>query len=368
MCQHVAFHKFLQHMKLSFYLCTALGVLMCLVPPSLFAEGSTKQEIAKANTADIEWESLKKLGASSSVKNADTRSSEQRKAEEIAELVRQADSFKDFRSRYPDHKEAPTARQKEAITLIQAAMKGESSQAARRDALLEVVRKDQDLHPTRRFEAVAWNKQLIIEKKQPKSRASFLAEQEVACRELIKEFPGVADGYESLLAVARDSDVAKAKVLLDELDQSSAPPWVKERVALQRIRFGLLNRTITSVLADVGESALLNLGKGSPMVIYSWSQNAANSQKIVRALAAKNKAVIFLGVCLDIDSAGVRKVATSANLPGIQRYSTSGVSGRLATAFGFSRPGEIIIVDASSVITDIHGANDSFAKLAQVKR
>lgn len=338
------------------------------------AESPQKGEVLSASksAADREWDQIKSLGRGVALTGAGTDktspSIQQRRANEAAALLQQANQFRDFRNRNPEHPAVKQAKQKEALALIWSAQMGGTTEEQRRIQLVAEVRQDPDMPAVLKYEVSAWSKQLAVKKVQSANRKSFLATQASIARELIAEFPGLLGGYESLLAVARDSESSAAQGILNELEKMSAPPTVSAEVVFQKERFAMVGRSLPSLLGLADEVLLISPTRNKPVVIYAWSQKIPSSGSLPVVLSGRYPEVFFLGVCLDPDSPAVRAFAVASKLPGTQRFTPSGTAGRFAELLHFKRPGDMLLADTTGIIRDVNGADNPFEKFAALFR
>ena len=321
-----------------------------------------------ANTsADAEWFALKNQVRQnpSTPAGKNTAPAATTSAAAVAKLLDQANQLQDFRTKHPAHPAVKEAKQLEAVVLAFAALKGDMSQDQRRASLVEEVRIDQGLPVARRFEAVAWSKQVGIARQKPAARADFLAAHETAGRQLVSEFPAFPGGYESLLGVARDSAPDRGKVIArDLIGMAGAPAFVKDEANLLLGRFALIGRSFTSILATAGAAALPPNTQGKIVVIYAWRSDIMPYQ----ALFAKAPTAAFIGINLDTNAALAKETVTKAKLPGDQYYDSRGATSPLAVALQLNRPPAVYLIDATGVICDVQGADAFAQKLSQLGR
>ncbi len=240
-------------------------------------------------------------------------------------------------------------------------MAGDETQDTRRSQLLEEIRNDSQLEESRRFEAVATSNQLSIHRQQLRDRPLYLAAQESATRSLIAEFPGVTYGYESLLAIARDSSPEKGKAVAQELMLlPGASPSVKSAAREVVDRFSVLGKPVDQIFAQAGASNLVRARENRVAVIYGWTSAAPQELRVMRQWAARTSGAVFIGICLDADIDHAKNAAASILPPGEQYYDSRGADGALAQALHIGRHPVVYLADRAGLIRDVQ-ANDGFS-------
>ena len=245
-------------------LTVALGLLIGL--------SGFSQSVSKTPTADEQWAALKiKAEQSRGTNTAKAGVATNSKAQKASDYLTQATQLQEFIANNPNHAGSAEARQMAAVALSMAAMNGDETQDQRRAQLILEVRNDLKLPVEKRFEAVAWSKQVEVARSKPTSRAAFLSAHEKAGRQLIEEFPSFSGGYESLLGVARDSEPSQGRRIAQELVNMAAPEEIKSSARLLVERFDLVGRSLSEVLATVGAESLSAKTTGRVTIVYSWS-------------------------------------------------------------------------------------------------
>jgi hypothetical protein len=328
-------------------------------PPGLQPPAITTTPVP--NAADAEWRALKNQGKHNSSSPA-IKGNTSTAAADVARLLDQANQLQAFRSKYPGHPAARESKQMEAVALAIAAVRGDTTSDQRRTDLVEEVRADQRLPVAKRFEAVAWSKQISLARQKPASRAALMEAHEAIGRQLIAEFPTHFVGYESLLGVAQGSaPVVGARIAGDVARMADAPVLIKAEAALLVERFGLIGRPLVPLLASAGASSLAEKAGSKLVVVYTWASTMKASHTVAGRLAKSAPGAALIGINLDTDLVRARQAATDAILPGYQYYDPQGAAGPLARALKLNRPSLVLLVDSSGVIRDVQG-NDGFAE------
>ena len=138
-------------------------------------------------------------------------------------LLALQDKAKDFYTRFPKDAHATDARKQEFEVTGAAVQLGATNQQARLDAEEKSLLSDPALTETDRFRIRNSDVERAASAKDSQGEAAVMAEYEKGIRMLQKEFPNRQEPMEMLLQVARASDPANARPLLQEIAASSAP-------------------------------------------------------------------------------------------------------------------------------------------------
>lgn len=335
---------------------------------AVFVASLRAQAPAAPNDVDRAWDTLRTTVEIGTPTGAMAVRDSAARATEAAAYVAQANQVRDFYVRYPGHSGVAEARRLEALLLSQAALRGDSAQDGRLAALVNTVRVDNSIPALRRFEAVAWSKQVTLARQRLTARPAVLGAHELIAKALVAEFPSVDVAFESWLAVARDSAPADAWRICTEIASSLAPARIKSGAQVIVARTRLIGRPLRDVLGATQAAALLTASDGKPVVIYSWSSQAPSSVSAITRNAPKLAVAGLVGICLDADTVAGRAAAANAPLPGTQYFNAGGAASPLAEALLFTEPGMTYIADRQGIIRDIHGRSELVAKLARYSR
>jgi hypothetical protein len=277
-----------------------------------------------------------------------------------ADLVADANRFKDFYTAFPNDAQAANARCEEGLALVRAWLAGDTSQEARRNRVLAQARHDKSIDPQLRAQLFALSDSVAIAKRPNLTRDDRLLAYESATRDLIAEFPDQSTGYESLLCIARDSSVKRGAALVQELlANKGTPDWVRTEAQHLADRLALRGQALSAIAPRTTDvAAALSPTQGHAVLLYTWV--SADRVGILRAKATAAGApsgTAAIGVCLDSGDLGAAKAA-AANLPGEQIYDAAGAQGAFAQALKLTQPGLIYVADASGVIRSVNVQND----------
>lgn len=267
-------------------------------------------------------------------------------------MVANADRFLAFYTKNPAHPGAKEAEQSEALCLNYAAFYGNTAVETRRLASVEAVRKDAGVEAGKRFEVVAWSNQVALKKLGVQTATTRLVEHERFARGLISEFPTVHLGYESLLAVARDSAPERGRTIAADLLALTPPTNVRTETQDLLGRLGVVGQSAVTILTQAGAKTLADLSTGKVLLLYAWSKNDPRSISAAKRLVITAPTATLIGVSLDTDVSAAQATATRESLPGTQHFDVRGPLGSIASALKFSRPAQAYLADQSGIFRD----------------
>jgi len=337
-----------------------LGCVASLTP----GWGQSEKEAETKNQTEQRWTELQdSRRLAPGINHYAGLSGEERKAlmlEETKNFRDRADSLKQFYTDFPDALQASEAKLWEVQNLLWAAQAGDRSQDERWLILAADVRKDTALRAEERF-AVAAQADFYAVTRDPS--LSSLGRQNAmikVSRGLIAEFPSEPGGYESLLALARNSrDMAEARSLAEEVAALPAPNAIKRQARLLAERFALVGQQIGPILKETGYANMVEEGRG--LIIYAWATWNDSSVILAEQLGKLASEVQMLGLCLDADLIPARDLAEARGLPGRQIYDARAQAGALAQALRLNDAGWIYLVDRTGVIISVRGQDDPIA-------
>lgn len=268
------------------------------------------------------------------------------------DLVREADKFKDFVGKYPDHAKASDAKCYEAILLLRAQLDGDTLNYGRVQSAVARSLHDKSATSQVRAEMFALADTVAILQQPGQAPKSILAAFERASRKVMAEFPDLPNGYDSLAAIANDSDDAEGAALAKEVAAMSAAP-AHARAAAQKVveRFDLDGKSVVTLLDGVPNATSLLGNRQQPVFVYAWSAAVPGSMRRAQALADNvGSKVGLVGICLDTDVAGAKTAAATAKLPGTLIYDSTGAAGEIASRLKLSAPGLMYEIDSNGTI------------------
>ncbi len=312
-------------------------------------EATCKVSAQTSGSADEIWKALMTFGQPSASAN----------------FVDQANELRAFYTQYPTHPYVGEAKRREILALSRAALAGVIDHDQRRLSLLQDVRADTSLPDYRRFEAVAMSLQVGVHRSQHANRTAFLTAQENLTKTLVDEFPNVQDGYESLVAIARESQPnSGTRIATSVADSPNASADLRAEARIVIERFALLGTPIRPLFEGSEVVVLLGQSASKPLVIYTWTKSTPQALAAISKLRRIQPNVSLIGVCLDYDVQGAREAASTASLPGLQYYDARGNDSPLAKALKVGRGLIIYVVDRNGVLRDVQGRTDLNHKLS----
>lgn len=332
------------------------GCAFLVVAPAADAQ----VESAAAAGADAAWQTL--LGheiprgvAKSTNAAPSTAAQAAERAALVAHFNTLADEAAAFGKNYPTDPRRGAAAAIEAKGLLKAAFLGDTSRAARTDAVVNQVEQDASLPSRVRLEVVSLAEHLLL-RQVAKNSGELNAARESSARYLIKSFPQESGGYLALLsAIEADGDAAKIAAGAQEIERSTAPFEAKSRARVLANRYALLGKS----LADVANTAL---GRGNffeaarqrRVLLYVWATWSPNSIAYARqALAKLPSDVLVLGYNLDRDVTAARAVAAAERLPGTHYYDGKGLGSWLSLLLSVDAAPLVYATDQSGVIVEV---------------
>lgn len=287
----------------------------------------------------------------------------------VADYLEQADRLQSYVRRNPHRPESREAKRLEALALTHAAWAGDESRKARREGLVAEVRGDRTLPARDRSMLAAYADNLAVRRRQGLSREARLEAFEVVARNLIREFPDVPDGYESLFGIASSRSEQAAVGVAEELLASPAPEHVKQRAAALLQRHSMLGQGIAEALATAPPEARATFEplRGRRVVIYSWTARSPASVALAKKLAQELPADIGLvGVSLDKDVEAVKAMVESEGWRGAHLFDSAGPQGSTAMALALDGAPLVLVIDAGGLVVSVAGHRDVAKTIAEL--
>jgi hypothetical protein len=324
----------------------------------------TSSPPSPAVDGDAQWNVVKTFGRQPTLPpSSGNGAAKPTRAEQSRNFISQADQLKAFYTAYPSHPSAKEAKRLETLALSHAALAGDTSQESRRLQLIETVRRDEALPPLSRFEAVAWSRQVEVSRQSLATDAARLSAQEAATRQMIAEFPNLPEGYESLLAVARDAGPVRGPAILNDLRQMPTTGQVQMEVQTLLDRYALVGAALGPMLMKTGFAGLAQRTQGKAIILYAWSYNNPASIAAAKRLAKLAPRAAVIGVNLDPNAEEARRAASEKRLPGDQWADGNGPGNPIAVLLKMNRAPLVYLVDQAGAIRDINALVGTSSKL-----
>ncbi|MBL9217165.1 MAG: hypothetical protein JNG82_01650 [Opitutaceae bacterium] len=345
----------------------ALTLFLCslAVCPTLGAQlAATPRPSATNGLSDEEWQALAAanlvMGNSDLGRPVDRKSKKNGRELSAAQAKQVADLARVFYTKNPKHPQVTEARKIEVFALVSAVQLGDKSVETGLDRLVADLRTDGSLPGELRAQCAAAH-DFTVAARGAKDQSGRLVNVEKVARDLIKEFPREAPGYEALMALCRARESVKAEPLARELLVSEAPEHVKFEAGLLIQRLGLVGHSLSEIVGQDGAELLAGLPAGEPVVVYSWATWGPGSIDLGQMIQARR--FVAIGICMDAQVEKATQAAHRAGLGGKLTYDKNGLDGVLASRLAFSAPGQIYLIDAKGVIADVRGGEGLEAKL-----
>ena len=195
---------------------------------------ATTNEPAAPSEADLAWKALQKalqppMPPAEWQGHPTDEQLRAFRAEQGQRAGEAADQAKTFYTQYPNHPKAAEARRRELDMLRVAVLQlGNTNKLADLEAREQEKLKDPNLSENERYQLrlQAVNRTLMAARGE--DEPAMLSKMEKSARELIKEYPKKAEGYQLLVQVAGQSDEGKMRDLAKEIVASEAPEDAKE--------------------------------------------------------------------------------------------------------------------------------------------
>jgi hypothetical protein len=265
-----------------------------------------------------------------------------------------ADDFKRFYEENPSHAHALDARALEALNLLRAWRSGDMSQKNRRERAVAEVRSNSDVPIELRAQIAATTENTEIEKQSFESISDRIKAHASVALDLSKEFPEWGTGYESLIGIARVSEPADARRLLEGiLNSANAPSALKSDARFSLDRLQLIGKNFEGMLRPQDKNVIRGLRPNGLLLVYSWSDENLASQKIATTFRENsNSDVQFLGIRLN--SADAIKGARNQSLIDFLGASLSDdPKDGLSQSLKMDQPGMAYLVNEAGIIVAV---------------
>jgi hypothetical protein len=341
------------------------GLLFRTAAAASFAltAAAQNQPVAGVATLDSAWFGLTQSAAAAAAAPLASAAERAAARDTCTDLAGQA---RDFVARNPQSGSAPRAQQLESLLLIRAAELGDTANGSRLAALVGTVRNDPRLPEHERFVVASRANELAIELTPKLDHVARLAAFERSARQMIAEFPDLAEPYEALMALAEDvPDAAAGAAMAAELAGMNSPEGVKAQARTLVERVALAGQSLGGQMSDEqGVAYQLNQARTKPLVVYTWSAASPASVAMARWLSEQvgDKATL-LGVNLDANPASARALLSRTGITTPQCYSLLGAGSDCARQIRLTRPGLIYLFDRKGVLRDVRGERNARQKL-----
>jgi hypothetical protein len=273
----------------------------------------------RGKNADEEWRELRALVSAApspltGVRNtAVVRAEAEAKALAARQLAQRA---REFRTGFPDHKDAPEASKIEALASLRGVMMNDSVHEAQAKETAKTYREDVRNRLGDRIEVA-----VLAERTSARAKfggavyANNGPELELMADRLRKEFGDVQEIFDLYLTVARSSDMNTARSIAVKLLQASANPTIKKEAQSIVDRHSFLGRppNVPLRLQDGADVPLTQAG-AKPTVLFFWPASGPKlSHRLMKALPRNAR---ILHVMPGASAAEFEAAKRTAQVPG----------------------------------------------------
>jgi len=285
-----------------------------------------------------------------------------------------ADKAKDFYTRFPKHPKEIEARRAEYDLLSRAVMLGSTDKLPRVQTAAKELLKQPGLSEDERFEIRGSEIQLAAMGRPEKDRALATAEFEKDVRALQKEFPNRPEVWQMLVEVASDYEGEKARPLLKEIIDGSAPNEVKEEAKGMLKKLDLLGKPVAIKFTAVdGREVDLAKLKGKVVLIDFWATwcgpcvaEVPNVVKAYEKLHAKGFEIVGISFDREGDKARLEKFVADKKMPWPQYFDGKFWQNKFGQEFAIHSIPTMWLVDKKGNLRDLNARGDVEAKVEKL--
>ena len=350
--------------------------LVCLVPVLAFAlplggaaaEAQVAQPTANASAADAAaaWQALSQAEVRP-VQPPEWR--EKRPEQSVIDawvkvekerLGKLAKDLLDFQTRFPKDANISDAQIREFQALMFVAQFGDEAAAKRMEEIEEVQLKDPSKTPQQRFDIRASQ---IQRKRLPRD------EGEKAARDLMKEFPGIADVYGLLLDSAEPYLDARSRAIAEEVLKSNAADHLKDDARALMTKIDAIGKPLDMKFTAIdGREVNVQAMKGKVILVdfwAAWCGPCVRELPNVKAAYDKlhEKGFEILGISFDVDKARLEKLVKENQIPWAQFYDGQRWQNQFGVRYGIRSLPTMWLLDKKGVLRDMNGRADLESKV-----
>jgi thiol-disulfide isomerase/thioredoxin len=287
-------------------------------------------------------------------------------------LMALEDKAKDFYTRFPKDAHALDARKQEFEVSALALQLGATNQQARLDAAEKSMLSDPALTENDRFGLRKSDIERAAEAKQSEGQDAAMAEYEKGVRVLQKEFPNQPEIMQMLMQAARGSDPSKARPLLQEIANSTAPDNVKEEAATELKKLDAVGKPVDLQFTAVdGREVDVAKLKGKVVLIdfwATWCGPCVGELPHVKAAYDKlhSQGFEIVGISLDKDKDSLTKFVGAHNMEWPQFFDGLYWQNKYARQFGIESIPAMWLLDKKGVLRDVNARADLSDKVTKL--
>jgi thiol-disulfide isomerase/thioredoxin len=282
------------------------------------------------------------------------------------------DKARDFYTRFPKDTHALDARKQEFQLTAMALQLGATNQQARMDAVEKSLLSDPALTEDDRFNLRKTDIERAADAKQSAGQDASLAEYEKGVRALQKEFPNRPETMQMLIEVALGSDASKARPLLQEIVNSTAPDNVKEEAAGELKKLDAVGKPVDLQFTAVdGREVDVAKLKGKVVLIdfwATWCGPCVGEIPHVKETYDKlhSQGFEIVGISLDKDKDSLARFVAEHKMEWPQFFDGLYWQNKFARQFGIESIPAMWLVDKKGVLRDLNARADLSGKVSKL--
>ena len=282
------------------------------------------------------------------------------------------DKAKDYYTRFPKDEHVLDARKHEFEITQVALQLGDASQQTRCDSEEKLLLSDPALTEGDRFDIRRGDVERLAEAKQSEGEEAALAAFEKGTRDLQKEFPKNPAVDQMLVVVARNSDAAKARAILQEVSKGDAPEELKAEVAGQLKQLDSVGKPLDLQFTAVdGREVDMGKLKGKVVLVDFWATWCGPCVREVPNVKATYdqlhpKGFEIVGISLDKDKNKLTDFVGEHKMEWPQFFDGLCWQNKYARQYEIASVPSMWLVDKKGVLRDIFGESGLSRKVTKL--